>query len=166
MEVRSATPEDVDGVRTIARAAWERDYPAHLSRESVTDGLEEWYGREELLAELDRAGSTVLVADRDGDVVGFAHAVWNAAGSEGTLLRVYVHPDHRGEGLGRRLVEAATDALLDRGVERVTAMALAANEAGDAFYRAVGFEPVDQGTTTIAGESYEERVYVQAETTG
>lgn len=163
MHVRPATPEDVEDVRRIARAAWEHDYPDHLSRESVTEGLEEWYGREELLAELDRAGSTLLVADHDDAVAGFVHAAWDAAGSEGSLLRVYVDPDHRGAGVGRRLVEAATDALFDRGVERVTAMALAANDPGDAFYRAVGFEPVAEGSTTIAGEEYDEQVYALAE---
>lgn len=161
MRIRAATPGDVAAVRRVARDSWDHDYPGQLSRETVEEGFDEWYGTEALTGEVERPGSRVLVAEDDGDVVGFAHAAWNTGGSEGSILRVYVAPDHRGEDLGRELVDRAAETLGKRGVARITAMVLAENEQGGAFYRSLGFERVDEGTTTIAGEPHEEHVYAR-----
>ena len=87
-----------------------------------------------------------------------AHATWN--GEEGYILRLYVHPDHRGAGHGRELLAATRTALADRGVDRVNAMVLAANDDGNEFYERFGFERADESETVIDGESYRENRYV------
>jgi len=167
---REATRADVPAIRDVARATWERDYPAVLNRESVADTVEEWYDADRLAADVDRGDAVVLVAERhprddandaddadDADVVGFVHAIVD--GDCGTLLRAYVHPDARGEGVGRALVDAALDAFRDRGCDRAEAMVLARNDPGNAFYRSLGFEHVSTDTTIIGGDGYDERVY-------
>jgi len=161
---REATRADVPAIRDVARATWERDYPAVLNRESVTDTVEAWYAADQLAADVDRGDAVVLVADRhprddadDADVVGFVHAVVD--GDCGTLLRAYVHPDARGEGVGRALVDAALDAFRDCGCDRAEAMVLARNDPGNAFYRSLGFEHVTTDTTLVGGQGYDERVY-------
>lgn len=158
MNVRRATADDVEAVRRVARAAWEADYPDILSRETVEDGVEEWYDPDLLARDLRRSGTEVLVAETDEGVVGFAHALWNR--EEGDLLRLYVHPDHRLSGVGGALLDATEERLFDRGVERVRAMVLAANEVGNAFYESRGFDFDDEGETTIGGRAYAENAYV------
>ena len=158
MQCREPTRADVEAIRRVARASWERDYPDILSRETV---VEEWYGREAIERELDAPGSVVLVAEDDDEVVGFAHAV--VTGGEATILRVYVHPAYRREGVGGELLERTIDEANDRAAESVRAMVLSANEPGGAFYRNAGFDPVETGETVIGGEAYEETVYELAD---
>lgn len=188
---RDATPADLDAVRDVASATWAHDYPNVVNREAVTDTVESWYGRDELAADVRRGDALVLVADVDadesiteaadepitedanaaiddaadaspnetGDIVGFVHGVVD--GDRGSLLRAYVHPDARGHGLGRGVVEAALDAFRDRGCERAEAMVLAGNDPGNAFYRALGFEHVATDSTRVGGDSYDEHVYLR-----
>jgi ribosomal protein S18 acetylase RimI-like enzyme len=163
---REATRADVPAIRDVARDTWERDYPAVLNRESVTDTVEEWYDAAQLAADVTRGDAVVLVAERhpgvdadDADVVGFVHAIVD--GDCGTLLRAYVHPDAREEGIGRALVDAALDAFRDRGCDHAEAMVLARNQPGTEFYERLGFEHVATDTTTIGGVGYDERVYLR-----
>jgi ribosomal protein S18 acetylase RimI-like enzyme len=161
---REATQADVPAIRDVARDTWAHDYPTVLNREAVTDTVEEWYDADQLAADVERGDAVVLVADRragddaDGtDVVGFLHAVVD--GNCGSILRAYAHPDDRGEGIGRSLVETALDAFRDRGCDRTEAMVLARNDPGNAFYRSLGFEHVNTDTTIIGGNGYDERIY-------
>jgi ribosomal protein S18 acetylase RimI-like enzyme len=159
MELRLADPEDADAIREVARAAWETDYPDVVSRETVLDAVDEWYDPDALRESIGTAGTVVVVAD-DGDVVGFAHAVLSTETWTGAILRSYVHPDRRGGGVGSRLVERTVGELRARDCERIEAMALAANEVGDGFYRSAGFECVATEATTIGGEVHDEHRYV------
>lgn len=157
MTVREATDDDIGSIRRVARASWEADYPDILSRESIDEGIDEWYSSDQLEAAVGRSTTLLLVGERDGDVVGFVHGVWS--GEEGDILRLYVDPDRRGEGIGRELLERARDTLFEQDVDRIVAMVLEENDPGNAFYRAFGFEQVDTGETTIAGERYRENTY-------
>jgi ribosomal protein S18 acetylase RimI-like enzyme len=50
-----------------------------------------------------------------------------------------VHPDHRGNGLGRVLVTAAAEEAASRGARRLTLRVLAPNEPARRIYEACGF---------------------------
>ena len=164
MEYRDADRGDVDAIQRIARASWERDYPNILSRETAADeAVEEWYGRDAIERELRTPGSALLVAETGDEVVGFSHAV--VAGGEATILRVYVHPERRQEGVGSGLLEETVEEATDRAAEAVRAMVLSANEPGATFYRSAGFELVETGETVIDGQAYEESVYELTEAT-
>ena len=157
MTLRRASAGDVEAVRAVARASWTADYPTILSRETAESGVDEWYEPAQLRAELDRPATCVFVAERADEVVGFVHALWNR--DEGVVFRVYVHPDHRGEGIGGDLVDRVRREMESRGADRLTAMVLADNEPGQAFYESLGFERVGESETTIGGESYGEYSY-------
>lgn len=154
MKFRDATPADIDAIRSIATASWETDYPAIISRETIEQGIDEWYAPEALEREF-RDAETVLVLAVGEDPTGFAHAV--AAEETGHVLRLYVVPDRRREGIGARLLDEATERLLTYEIEQLRAMVLSANDSGIDFYRANGFDPVTETETTIGGESYEEK---------
>lgn len=171
MRVREAASEDLEGIRAVAEASWERDYADLLTRETVASGVNDWYDESTLAAQIVGERTPVLVAkgdsdsDSDGDgdvrsgVVGFAHGYVDA--DVGHVLRLYVHPVARRAGVGRRLLSATVAALRERGVGEVDATVLAANEQGRAFYESQGFEQVGAAEeTTIGGESYPEVRYV------
>ncbi|MFC4408065.1 GNAT family N-acetyltransferase [Haloarchaeobius iranensis] len=166
MKFRHATTDDVPEILRVAERSWEHDYPDILTRESAREAVHEWYDADRLELDAVTADTALVVAideaaDEDvaGPVVGFVHGVVDD--DTGTLLRVYVDPDYRGAGTGRALVEYAMDDFGTRGVERVEAMVLVANEPGNEFYESLGFELVQRATTTIAGEPYDENIYLK-----
>lgn len=157
MEIRQATEADIEPIEQVARETWETDYPDILHRETIEEEVEEWYNDDQLEIELEEEDAILLVAEIDGEVVGFTHAVRRRR--TGYILRVYTSPDHRGEGVGSELLTKARDVLLTRGVDNVRAMVLAENEPGNAFYESFGFEKVDEEETVIGGDTYTENVY-------
>lgn len=163
MTIREATSEDIDGIRDVAKASWDTDYPDILSRESIDEGFDEWYAPEQVRDSLAWADTLLLVAEDDDEIVGFAHAVWEGQGSEATkygdILRLYVHPDYRTDGLGRQLFEAIRDELAELNVTTLRAMVLENNELGNAFYDGFGFELDDTQDVQIGGETYRENTY-------
>jgi len=76
--------------------------------------------------------STILVAQDDGEVVGFS------AVDGGYLGWLYVHPDHYRKGIGRKLLK---DSLLLVPGEAWT-IVLSENKPAIALYRSEGFDEV------------------------
>lgn len=161
--MREATTADVESIRAVAAASWERDYADLLTRDTVAAGVNDWYDEATLTGLVTGERTPVCVAEAaeraagEGDVVAFAHGYVD--GETGHVLRLYVHPERRRAGVGRRVLDATVAALLERGTERVDATVLAANEQGRAFYEAQGFEQVGVAETTIGGEAYPECRY-------
>ncbi|MGY2050865.1 GNAT family N-acetyltransferase [Methylobacterium sp. JK268] len=76
---------------------------------------------------------TMIVATLAGCVVG-------TASLEGGLVQtVFVHPDHQGRGVGRRLMAAIERAARDDGV---TTLTVPASVTAEPFYAALGYRAV------------------------
>jgi L-amino acid N-acyltransferase YncA len=99
----------------------------------------------ELSARIERYGSSHawLVAERGGEVVGYAYATafnerpayrWSAS------VSVYVAEAARGEGVGRALYEALFDRLRERGFRTACAGITLPNEASLGLHEALGFQ--------------------------
>lgn len=157
MDIRPATDADIDGIRDVAEASWEVDYPSVLSRETIAQGVKQWYSEPVIKMELQSPRSTLLVAEGSGGLVGFVHGHW--AGETGVIMRLYVHPDHRNQGIGSDLFEAMTETLSDHDVADLRAMSLEANETAIGFYKGLGMVEVGTETTAIAGDQYEEIIF-------
>lgn len=156
MTVTEASDEHIETIRAIAEASWSHDHPEMLNRGTVSEGFDEWYGSDRIEAELANPKSMVFVASEE-EPVGFVHGMVD--GDDGVVLRLYVHPDHRQQGTGRKLFERIKDELLEYGVDRIQAMVLAENTLGNEFYRQLGFEQVSEGVTTIGQERFDENIY-------
>jgi acetyltransferase len=86
-------------------------------------------------------GRVVLVAERDGEVVGMAHLVPSGAANaphRAEVQRVAVAAVARGSGVGRRLLEAVEEAALARSLALLWLTTHDGTEAC-AFYEAVGY---------------------------
>lgn len=158
---RAAATADAPAIEDVASDCWEHDYPDVISRESIREGVSEWYDVDRLTEAIEDDATLVLVAETEsGALVGFAHAVLDL--EMGDILRLYVAPSHRGGGIGRDLLHETVDELAAEGADMIRAMVLAENDAGTEFYRSAGFKRVDEGETRIGDESYREAVFERA----
>lgn len=154
MDVRSATPDDFEAIRAVARKTWHATYD-ELEADMIDQTVDDWFTDDSM--PLEAPGTIVLVAEDDDELVGFTHAV--AQGDKADILRLYVHPEHQGEGIGSILHERLMAEIESYDVDRVRSFDFAFNDASRAFYEGLGFEQTDEGEVEIDGEYYPEAVY-------
>ena len=84
----------------------------------------------------------VRVAEIAGRIVGFAgggRARTSAPpGYAGEVYALYVHPRHQGQGIGRMLLKAAAEGLVERGLVPIVIWTLFNNPASRGFYGSLG----------------------------
>jgi GNAT superfamily N-acetyltransferase len=140
--IRDATVADVPVVVSLVRdlATYEREPDAVVATEE--------HFRRALFGTDPRVHC--LVAEQDGDVVGFA--VWFVSfstwlGTHGIYLEdLFVRPQARGAGHGRALLAELARIAVERGYGRVEWSVLDWNEPAQGFYRNLGAAPQDDWT--------------------
>ena len=121
-------------------------------------GTEQGYGSW-LVSQLDQPDVVVLVAERDGDVVGYAYAGLEGTdymalrGPAGAIYDIVVDPAHRRGGVGRALLAAAVAALQARGAPQVVLSTAEGNAAARQLFSRAGFRPTMQEMTRDLGPS-------------
>ncbi len=90
-------------------------------------------------AGITRRTDNTLVADAEGEVVGYAIIGPRARGRtiapSGEVYALYVETDWREHGVGRALMEAAFAAFRDRGLKHAVVWCLDGNVAARGFYQ-------------------------------
>ena len=98
-----------------------------------------------LESQLEQRGVVILVADRDGEVVGYTFArvegtdYMTLRGPAGLLHDIVVHPAQRGQGVGRLLLDATLRALRALGAPQVVLSTAVRNEAAQRLFARAGF---------------------------
>ncbi len=97
-------------------------------------------------------GGTLMVAERDGEVIGSLAVVMTPVAGLAELFKVYVAADARGTGLARHLFNEGLAHARARGADGLILWTDTRFERGHAFYEKLGFrrEPV---TRYLADES-------------
>jgi GNAT superfamily N-acetyltransferase len=111
-DVREARPEEVE--RVLGMYEWLFAPPG-----SVPPGWDPDRAREALRETIDGQGSTVLVAERRGELLGFASAYLELNsvrfGQRCWVEDLAVSPEHRSQGVGKELLDAAKGWARERG---------------------------------------------------
>lgn len=81
--------------------------------------------------------AALLVAEREGEIVGSLIAAWD--GWRGNMYRLAVREDHRRKGIGIALTRAGEEYLRECGVRRITALVAFGDENAGAFWEAAGY---------------------------
>ena len=144
MNLRPIRPADLEGVLDLweallanGRAADPRFEPASDARAQMRErARDRWFPRDPF--------PHVLVAESDGRLIGFIHVfpfstpILNTRG----LARIgdlWVDPDFRRIGLGRRLVESVCQFTGEAGYPELEVGTLTADHRAVAFWHAMGF---------------------------
>ncbi|MGP8297759.1 GNAT family N-acetyltransferase [Streptomyces inhibens] len=150
------TEADIEAVSAVRVHGWQRAYrglmpQAYLDAMSVAADAERrrsWFGRRS-------PEVSDLVAERDGEVVGWACVgpardpdIAPAAGelpaprpTAGELLALYVAPGLIGTGIGRALLSAGTTRARASGFHTLYLWVVRGNSRAQRFYERAGFVP-------------------------
>lgn len=138
---RRARPEDAAAVAMLHTDNWRRYYrgaylDSYLDGDVATERLTVWTER---LAG-DAQDRFTLVADDEGVVVGFVHAILDDDPTWGAYLEnLHVRHDRHGGGVGKALVIACARELVQlRARSSLYLWVLEQNKSAQAFYEAIG----------------------------
>jgi ribosomal protein S18 acetylase RimI-like enzyme len=144
---------DADRIAALHADSWRRHYrgayaDAYLDGDLLTDRRTVWSSR---LAEPE--GTRTIVAERDRDLIGFVHVVFDADPRWGSLVdNLHVLHSDRRAGIGTRLMEHAARAVLaEAGTPALYLWVLQQNTRAQAFYRASGGSLVETGIAAVPG---------------
>lgn len=144
--LRPATVQDADALGRLHMACWREAYGDLLSAEfferaTPESSAERWAVT---IPRLAADGGTVLLAEQDGELVGFASSGpgrGEAPPRELELYAIYVRASAYGSGLGQRLLDAAI------GDRPASLWVLERNPRARTFYERNGF--AHDGTTEL-----------------
>lgn len=104
------------------------------------DGYASWLGKQ-----LAKSDVVILVAEREGRVLGYTYAgvegydYMSLRGPAGVLYDIIVDPAYRGQGIGQLLLDATVAELGRRGAPRVVLSTAARNEGAQRMFAKAGF---------------------------
>ena len=133
--IRRATADDADAVRSV----WEQ-----VAAEGEWIGAElplrpDWSDRFRAVADVEHV-AWFVVEDDDGTVTGGLYAQVESGLGQ---LGMAIVDGHRGQGIGRRLLDIGLEWIRDRSAHKVVLEVWPHNERARALYRSAGF--VDEG---------------------
>ena len=141
--IRRATREDAPAVAAFALelASQHHRYDVRRFSELPTlEGAAAFYG-----GQTESSDAAVIVAELDGEVVGFAYVESDPLNYAALLEKgawfhdLFVAPEARGRGLGRALAEAGVRAAAEMGAEKLLLSVAAANSPAKVFFEKAGF---------------------------
>lgn len=148
LTVRNATPGDAGAIARVARASWRETYRDIFEPAFIEDFLARAYGEDGLsraaATAADHDDAAFLVAERDGEVIGYLQFGHGPRGPE--LFRVYADPAQYGTGVGSVLL-AELHRRIEELVESYVLDVHSRNARGRAFYDRNGFVIVGGGET-------------------
>ena len=145
--IRPATPADVPALGRLGALLVRMHHDFDPERFiAALPGTEQAYGAF-LGAQIEDPNVVVLVAERNGAVVGYTYAGaegWDymaLRGPAGVLHDIVVDPAQRGHGVGRKLLDGTLAALTARGMPRVVLSTAAGNASAQRLFARAGFRP-------------------------
>ena len=97
--IRSATEEDLDRILEIDHHSFSAPWIYNFFKSALDD--------------------IFLVLEREGEIAGYLIACVCHDLEKAVILRIAVHPDHRGRGIAKKLIRRCLDALRERKISIV-----------------------------------------------
>lgn len=161
MKIREAREEDADSIAKVHVDSWRTTYRGIIANTflealSYDDREHYWRG---LLAQAER--TSLLYVAEDGEIVGFVcggPARESNPTYKGEIFAIYIIQEAQRQGIGRQLVAAIVQRLLEQGIDSLLIWVLADNSSR-AFYEALGGQWVQEKPIEIGGVKLREVAY-------
>jgi ribosomal-protein-alanine N-acetyltransferase len=118
--IRSATEQDFDRVMEIDRLSFSDPWIYNFFKSSLRD--------------------IFLVLEKRGEICGYLVACVCHDLEKAVIIRIAVHPDHRGEGAGRSLIRKCFDLLVERNIGVVELDVELVSRGAIKLYEKLGFK--------------------------
>lgn len=143
--IRPATASDLPGIGQLGALLVRLHHAFDPRRflaatEHTATGYSSFLG-----SQLGVPGIVLLVAERRGEILGYTYAgvegidYMSLRGPAGVLYDIVVDPSHRGQGIGRLLLDATLSALAALGAPRVVLSTAEQNDAAQRLFAVAGF---------------------------
>jgi ribosomal protein S18 acetylase RimI-like enzyme len=153
--IRSWEKSDLASVRSITWAAWISTYLSFIPESDLRSYFDIHYSEESFFRMFDDPSMHGFIAERDGQAAGYGRLFFNRAENRLYVSSLYFLPEFEGQGMGRRLLEAAEGYATKKGLEEVWVGVMVKNSRALDFYKKVGFQfvreqPFTMGKTTVS----------------
>ena len=150
MKLIKATQENIPLIQDLARRSWENAYAEILSQEQMNYMLETMYSEAEIKSHLQNPNyHYYLVFDENTNVYdGFIGFENHYEENTTKLHRIYLVPESKGKGLGKKTLEFLNEKVRESGDERIILNVNKYNSA-QKFYESQGYKVYDKGVFDI-----------------
>jgi ribosomal protein S18 acetylase RimI-like enzyme len=136
--IRPATPADAPGVASVARLTWDATYAQMIAAHNRRQFLERAYSSRAMQEAIDSKRGWFYVATQRDKVIGFAQFL-RRFDKQAELVRIYVHPAHQRQGIGRVFLASGLLAIASAGIHMCYVSVEVSNRSARAFYEHFGF---------------------------
>ena len=132
MVIRSATEKDLDRVLEIDQLSFPTPWTHHCFKVTLKD---------------------IFLVIEQKEIMGYIVACLCDLGLSAEILRIAVHPDHRGKGVAKELLEASLRIFSEDDIEEVGLRVNSANRSAVKLYEKFGFK-ITQNFTFLGDQDF------------
>lgn len=152
--IRHWTDDDLKAVQHILLETWRDAYGSFIPETDLETYFQTHYHMEAMRKLLAAKGVDGLVAELNGETVGFARTAYDPAEKRFTIASLYVLPEHQGKGIGMELLLHAEKIGAHYGVDSVWLGVMEENARALSWYQRIGFTflevaPFVMGSSTV-----------------
>jgi ribosomal-protein-alanine N-acetyltransferase len=118
--IRSATEEDLDRVSLIESLSFGATWTRHCLKTALSNDI--------------------FLVYQQKNVIGYLIACLSDQGKKAEILRIAVHPNHRGKGIAKELLETSFRIFSEDFIEEVSLRVDSSNRSATRLYTNLGFE--------------------------
>jgi len=151
--IRSISSEELSKVQSIAHRTWPSTFANILSPEQIEYMLNWMYSLEMLESQIEK-GHTFLLAEENGEELGFAGFELDVTeGPKAKLHKIYLLPTSQGKGVGKALIFDVADRAKATGQKSLLLNVNKYNQKAIDFYLRIGFQEIHKEVIDI-GNGY------------
>lgn len=153
VQLRLLAKEELILIQGIAHQTWPSTFAGLLSEAQIDYMLHWMYDLKMLESQLEK-GHGFLVAEIEGEAIGFAgYEMNNLEGPKAKLHKLYLLPSSQGKGVGKALLLDVTKRAREAGQKSLVLNVNKYNKKAIDFYLAMGFVTIRQEVNDI-GQGY------------
>jgi ribosomal protein S18 acetylase RimI-like enzyme len=145
MELIKALPNDVSALQSICREAYAKVFADHWTENGMDLYLEQEFGSNRLVAELEGSDFAYFFIKEEGEAVGFLKMKYRSSPELSEernceLEKIYILPKYSGKGIGKMAMSKVIAHAKKSGINLLFLCVIDTNTNAIAFYEKLGFE--------------------------